>query len=173
MYFAKTAHVNIDPTELMQNLITLYFDHNYESIDKLLKIDKSKYPSNDALLNKYYNKGMIFCDDDNPLTQIRIYVDEEIKYPLNTLLMVSSNSIDEKGFIDLIVNIWIKNVNLTGLLETDYIPKIVGKETYIQLKVGKKSWNDLTITCKNKGILLKTGFKMLVLSYLDEICYIE
>jgi len=65
----------------------------------------------------------------------------------------------------------VKNVHLTGLLESNNIPKMVGKETYIQLKVGERCWNDLTKACKNKHILVKIGFKMLILNYLDEINY--
>lgn len=167
MYFTKNEDVKIDLTEMLQNLIALYFDHNYESISEILKIKNDKKSSNNIPLNRYYNKGMIFCEDDNPLIKVRVNVDKETKYILNTLLMVSSNSIDEKNFTDLIVDRWIKNVSNTGLLRYDNIPETVGKETYIQLKIGKKTWNNLTIACKNKDILLKEGFKIAILTFIE------
>jgi len=170
MYFTKDiSNINTDITEVLQNLISLYFEHDYEGICKILKINKDKYSNIKS--NKYYdNKGLTFCDDDNPLIFRRIYVDDEIKRTLNSLLMVINNSVEEKDFIDLIINKWIKKVNVYGLPEPNSIPKIIGKETYIQLKVGKKSWNDMSMACKNKDILMKTGFKMMLLSYLDELC---
>ncbi len=168
MYFAKQID-NIDSSEIIQHLILLYFSHDYESICKVLKLEyNSDYSKNDKLY-KYHNNGMVFLEDENPVTLQRIYVDQETKYILDTLLMVTSNYINEKIFIDLIIDNWLKKVHLTGLLEPTDIPTIVGKKTYIQLKVGNVSWNDFTKACKNKGILTKTGFKMLVLKYLDEI----
>ena len=170
MYFAKQI-IDVDLTEIIQHLIFLYFDHNYESISEILKIKNDKKSSNNIPLNRYYNKGMVFCEDDNPLIKVRINVDEEIKYPLNTLLMISSNSIDEKNFISLIIDRWIESTKTYGLLDRNKIPKIIGKESYIQLKVGKRSWGDLSKACENKNITMKTGFKMSVLKYLNEICY--
>jgi len=167
MYFVKNEDVKIDPTELMQNLIELYFDHNYEGISKILKIENSNRRKNNISSDVCYKKGMVFCEDDNPPTQVRIYVDNETKYILNTLQMISSNLIDEKKFTDVIIDRWIKNVGRTGLLRYDNIPETIGKETYVQLKVGKKSWNNLTIVCKNKGVLLKEGFKIAILNFIN------
>lgn len=171
MYFMKNADINVDPTEMLQTLITLYFDHKYNTISQILKLEKGKNLSNNISSNKYYNKGMKFCEDENPPIQVRIYVDDEIKYPLDTLLMISSNSIDEKDFISLIINKWIDFTKTYGLMNKNKIPKIVGKESYIQLKVGSRTWDNLTKSCRNKGILMKNGFKMAVLEYLNEICY--
>jgi len=170
MYFAKNEDVKIDLTEMLQNLIALYFDHNYESISEILKIENDKKSSNNIPLNRYYNKGMVFCEDDNPLITVRINVDEEIKYPLNTLLMISSNLIDEKKFISLIINKWIEKFKVYGILNNNKITNIIGKERYIQLNVGKNSWENLSKACKNKNITLKVGFKMVVLEYINEIC---
>ena len=167
MYFAKQIN-NIDYTELVQHLISLYFDHDYESICKILSLEicDKNYEST----YKYHDTKMIFLKDENYVTVQRIYVDQETKYILNTLLMVTSNSVNEKSFLDLIINRWIKNVHLIGLLNDNVIqPEIIGKETYVQLKVGKKCWEDLSKSCKNKNILLKIGFKMSLLNYLDEI----
>jgi len=169
MYFAQKTE-NIDYTEFIQHLISLYFDHKYDDISEVLKIENDDNNRNNIPSDRYYKKGMIFCEDENPLTIIRINVDEEIKYPLNTLLMISSNSIDEKEFISLIIDRWIESTKTYGLLDKNKIPKIVGKESYIQLKVGNITWNDFSKSCKNKGILIKNGFKMSLLKYLHEIC---
>lgn len=169
MYFVKNSNVNVDPTEILQNLITLYFDHEYDSICKILKIEKSNDNKNNIPSDRYYKKGMTFCEDENPLIQVRINVDDEIKYPLNTLLMISSNLIDEKEFTSLIVDRWIKSTKTYGLMDRNKITKIIGKESYIQLKIGSRTWYDLSKSCKNKGILMKNGFKMSVLDYLNEI----
>jgi len=170
MYFVKNVDIKIDLTEVLQNLITLYFDHRYDNICKILKIEKNYNHQSNIPLDRYYNKGMMFCEDDNPLIKVRINVDEEIKYPLNTLLMISSNLIDEKEFISLIIDRWIESTKTYGLLDKNKIPKIIGKESYIQLKVGNRTWDDLSKSCRNKGILMKNGFKMSVLEYLNEIC---
>ncbi len=167
MYFAKNEDVKIDSSEVLQNLITLYFDHDYDSISNILKIENYKKYTNNIISNRYYSKRMVFCEDDNPLIQVRIHVDKETKYILNTLQMISSNLIDEKKFTDLIIDRWIKNVGGTGLLRYDNIPKTIGKEKYVQLKVGKKSWNDLTLVCKNKDILIKEGFKIAILTFIN------
>jgi len=170
MYFAQQTE-NIDYTEFIQHLISLYFDHKYDDISEVLKIEHNPdYKKNNKPVYKYCDHGMIFLENNNPITLQRIYVDKETKYILNTLLMVTSNSVNEKSFLDLIINKWIKNIHLTGLLENNIItPKIIGKETYVQLKVGKKCWEDLSKACKNKSILMKIGFKMSLLSYLNEI----
>lgn len=169
MYFAKQIN-KVDSTEIVQHLILLYFSHDYENICKILNLEHdSNYNKKDESTYKYCNNGMTFLKDENPVTIQRIYVDQETKYILDTLLMITSNSINEKILIDLTIDNWLKNVHLTGRLESDNIPTIIGKETYIQLKVGNRCWNDLTKACKNKGILIKIGFKMLLLNYLDEI----
>lgn len=167
MYFVKDVNTNVNPTELLQNLITLYFDRDYDTIYQILKLEKNENHPNNIPSDKYYSKEMVFCKDENPLIQVRIHVDEETRYILNTLLMVSSNLIDEKELINLIIYRWIKSVGVIGLLKYDNIPKIVGKETYSQLKVGKESWNTLTMACKNKGISLKKGIKIAILNFIN------
>ncbi len=171
MYFVKNVDIKVDLTEVLQNLITLYFDRNYDGISKILKIEESIKHQNNTPSDVYYKRGMVFCEDENPPIQVRIHVDEETKHPLNTLLMVSPNSINEKEFISLIIDRWIESTKTYGLLDKNKIPKIVGKESYIQLKVGNRTWNDLSKSCKNKGILMKNGFKMSVLKYLNEISF--
>jgi len=171
MYFTQKIE-NLDYTEFIQHLILLYFNHDYENICKILKLEyNNNYNKKNDITYKYQNTGMMFLESENSITLQRIYVDKETKYILDTLLMVTSNSMNEKTFIDLIIDNWLKNVHITGILESNYIPEIVGKETYIQLKVGEKCWKDLTKSCKNKGILIKTGFKMSLLNYLNEISY--
>ncbi len=168
MYFVENVDVKVDPTKILQNLITLYFNHDYDSICKILKIEKSKNHRDNIPSDKYYKRGMIFCGDENPRIQARVRVDDETKYALNTILMVSSNSIDEKGMIDIIIDKWIKNVQIVGLLKSNYIPEIVGEETHIKLEVSKNKWNDLLLSCRNKGIPLKIGFKMAISNFLIE-----
>ena len=172
MYFIKNTQCkNVDLEEIIQTLILLHFKHDHEKICKILNLEHNPdYKKNNESVYKYCDHGMIFLENNNPITLQRIYVDKETKYILNTLLMVTSNSVNEKSFLDLIINKWIKNIHLTGLLENNIItPKIIGKETYVQLKVGKKCWEDLSKACKNKSILMKIGFKMSLLSYLNEI----
>jgi len=156
MYFVENVDVKVDPTEILQNLITLYFDRDYDSICKILKIEDKKCSDN-IPSDKYYKKGMIFCDNDNPPIQVRIHVDEETKQIFNTLSMVSSKSITEKELTDIIIDRWIN----------DNIPKIVGKESYIRLKVGEKTWNTLIIACKNKDITSKIALKIAVLNFIN------
>ena len=170
MYFVENVDVKVDPTEILQNLITLYFDREYNIINKILKLEKNNKYEENVPSDRYYKKGMTFCDDENPSIQVRIDVDEEIKYPLNTLLMISSDSIDEKDFISLIVDRWIELTKTYGLMDRNEIPKIVGKESYIQLKIGNRTWNNLSKSCRNKGILMKNGFKLSLQYYLNDIC---
>ena len=169
MYFVENADVKVDPTELLQNLITLYFEHDYDSICKILKIEKYSYHQENVPSDRYYKKGMVFCEDKNHQIQARLHVDEETKYALNTLLMISSNSINEKIMIDLIIDKWTKNVDVIGLLKSNNTPEIVGEKTYIKIKVGKEKWNDLVKSCKNKGISLKIGFKMAMSNFFNQI----
>ncbi len=169
MYFAKNVDVKVDPTELLQNLITLYFDHDYDSICKILKIEKSNNHKNNIPSDKYYKKGMTFCEDKNHPIQVRIYVDEEIRQSLNTLLLISSNLIDEKIMTDLIINKWINKVGVVGMLKNNNTTELVGNKTYIRLNVGKEKWNDFLTTCKNKGIPVKIGFKMALLNFFNQL----
>jgi len=170
MYFVENVDVKLDPTEILQKLITLYFDREYDTINKILKLEKDNTHKRNVPSDIYYKKGMTFCDDENPLIIVRIDVDEEIKYPLNTLLMISSDSINEKDFISIIIDRWIETTKTNGLMNKNKIPKIVGKESYIQLKVGNVTWNNLSKSCRNKGILMKNGFKLSLQHYLNDIC---
>ena len=167
MYFVKNVDIKIDPIELLQSLITLYFDRKYDTIYQILRLEESNNHRDNVPSDKYYKKEMLFCKDENPQIQVRIYVDKETKYILNTLLMVTSNLMDEKEFMDIIINRWIKDVKVTGSLKYDNIPEIVGKEIYSQLKVGKEIWNNLVMMCKNKGILLKEGLKIAILTFVN------
>jgi len=99
MYFAQQID-KIDSTEIIQHLILLYFSHDYENICKILKLEyNSKCDKN---VYKYNDNRMTFLKDENPITIQRIYVDQETKYILNTLLMITLNYINEKTLIDLI-----------------------------------------------------------------------
>ncbi len=167
MYFVKNVDVKVDPTETLEHLVELYFNDDYDEICKILKIEKSNNHQDNIPSDKYYKKGMIFYDNDNPPVQVRIHVDEETKQILNTLSMVSSKSITERELIDIIIDRWIKSVSVTGLLKYDNIPKIVGKESYIQLNVGKKNWNTLIMTCKNKDITSKIALKIATLNFIN------
>ena len=155
---------------ILQHLTKLYFDHKYEDICKILKIEhNSNYNNNEPVYKYNKNEGMIFYKNENPIIYTRVYVDKEAKYILKTLLMVTFNSVDEKNIIYLIINKWLKNVHLTGFLEQESIPKIIGKESYIQLKVSKKCWDDMSKACKNKGVSIKIGFKMAIINYFNEL----
>jgi len=170
MYFIKNTQCkNVDLEEIIQTLILLHFKHDHEKICKILNLEHNPdYKKNNVPVYKFSAHGMIFLEDDNPITLQRIYVDKETKYILNTLQMVSLNIIDENRFTDVIINRWIKTVGKTGLLKYDKtLIKIVGKESYIQLKVGKQTWDDLLHVCKNKDILLKEGFKIAVLNFIN------
>ncbi len=118
---------------------------------------------------KYDNKGIVFSEDDNPLTTVRVYVDSETKNILDTLEMVTYNIIDEKSLTDIIIEKWIKKVNTFGMLNPEDIVENEGKETFIKLDVGERNWKNLSKACRNKCIHLKNGLKMSILNYIDEI----
>lgn len=156
---------NIENT--LQNLVELYFERDYKSISKILHINTNLDEEKPVYKYNKNESGMIFYDNDNPTIYPRVYVDKETKYLLKTMLMVTSGLTDEKNIINLIINRWIKNVYLIGLLNRYEIPKIVGKESYIQVKVSKGCWNNMSNVCKNKGISIKVGFKIAVLYFID------
>ncbi len=157
---------------ILQNLIELYFDHKYESICNILKIEHNlDYTNNNKPVYKYdKNEGMIFYKNKNPLIDKRVKVDEETKYILGTLLMITSNLMSKKDIIDLVIDKWIKNVHLTGLLNHNEILNVVGNETRIHIEVSKNSWDNLSKACKNKNISIKTGLKTSLMNYFREIC---
>jgi hypothetical protein len=166
------SNTNIE--NILQNLIELYFDHKYKDICAILKIEYNpNHNKNDEPVYKYdkSEEGMIFYNNENPTIHARVYVNKDVKYILNTLLMTTSNLVNEKDIIDLIINKWIKNVHITGLLDSNIILNSKDEdEIRIQVKVSKNSWNNLTKACKNKNILVKTGFRMSIFNYLEEIC---
>lgn len=180
MEFIDNDINNTDFTDTIQNLITLYFNRDYETICKLLNLEYNlSYKQNKELDKeleeerksyKYERKErMIFSTDENSQVSVRVYVDEETKFLLNSLLMITSNSIDEMELINSIIQDWIFNVNVIGRLKPNSIPITVGKETFISIKVGKQRWNDLIMSCNNKCIIVKDGFKMALISYLTEV----
>jgi hypothetical protein len=157
-----------DITVILQNLITLYFNKDYESVCKMLGITYNsdyKQFKNEAS-KKYYNNGMEFVNEDNPSIFVRLYVDNETKIILDTLSMVTNKSIDEKSLNDLMIERWIDKVHVEGILKKEDIIKNVGKETEIKLEVGKNTWKCLSKACRNKNIYMKEGFKMSVIKYL-------
>ncbi len=162
---------NINLESILQNLTELYFDRKYKNICSILKIEHNLNYVGDELTYKYNKSesGMIFYNNENPMIYTRVYIDKETKYILNTLLMVTSSSINEKEMLDLIINKWLKTIHLINMLDEESIPKIIGKESYIQVKVSKKCWDDMLRVCKNKGISVKVGFKLAITDYLNEI----
>lgn len=177
MYFTQQTD-DIDYTELVQHLITLYFDHNYESICKILKIkyepnkeqclDKRRYKLNDIPVNKYQNKGMFFLKDENPITVQIVTIDEETNFLLNTLLMITSNVITESDYINFIIENWIKGSVVKSKFEVENL-FTVGNCSRHTIEVGKSSWNSLLKICKNNRIAIKNGFKMTIIQYFNEI----
>lgn len=181
MDFVKNIN-DVDYTETIQNLITLYFEHNYEDICKILNvkynpdykscIDEKRYNINNVPVNKYYNNGMIFYSDKNPVTLQRVKIDEETTYLLNTLLMTTTHIIDESDLINLIIEKWVEQSALktvSKIKEETINIFTVGECTRSSIEVGKESWNSLIKICRNNRIALRNGFKMSLLSYFNEI----
>ena len=177
MYFAQQIN-DIDLTETIQHLITLHFDHDYESICKILKIkyefinephlDERRYKLNNIPVYKYYNKGMTFLKDENPVTIQRVKVDTETNYLLNVLLMTTTYIIEESDIINLVIEKWIEGNVLKNKLEIKNI-FTVGECTRPSIEVGQTTWNSLVKICKNNGISIKNGFKMSIISYFNEL----
>lgn len=177
MYFAKQI-IDVDLTEIIQHLITLYFDHNYVNIYKILKmkyepenepsIDERRYRLNDIPVNKYYKSGMVFIKDENPVIIQRVKIDEETNFLLNTLLMITSNIINESEIINIIIENWIKGSFVKKKFEVENI-FTVGKCSRFSIEVGQSSWNSLLKMCKNNRISIKNGFKMSIKQYFNEI----
>ena len=162
---------NSNIENVLQKLTELYFNNKHNNICYILKLQQQL---NHTHANYKYNKeneGMIFSVDENPLIDTRIVVDEETRYILNTLLMITSNLVNEGDVTNLMIEKWLKNHTI-GLIDKKDIPKTIGDEYRIHLKVSKKCWDKLTKSCKNKNILVKDGFKMTLLDYLEEI-YID
>lgn len=168
MYFAKQI-IDVDLTEIIQQLITLHFRHDYESICKILKIEKDKYcynNPNDIPFNKYYNKGMKFIDNNNSTIKIRILMDQETKYIYNTLLMITSNIIYERNLVDSIINKWREKYSMNRFNNSDIIS--VGEYTKSQIEVGEKNWKDLLLLSKIANLNIKCLFKIAILSYIND-----
>jgi len=161
-----------DITDILQNLITLYFKKDYKSICKILEITynpKYNHKNSVNFINNYYDNGMEFVVDDNPLKRARVYIDDETKIILDTLYMVTYNSIDKRVLIDTIIKKWIDKIYVNFTINRKDVIETVGKETRIVLEVGDRTWNNLSITCNNKCINIKEGFKMSIFNYLNEI----
>ncbi len=178
MYFAQQKDDDIDYTELIQHLISLHFDHKYETICKILKIkyepeheqylDERRYKLNSIPVNKYYNKGMMFIKDENPITTQKVKMDEETDFLLNTLLIVTSNVTTESDLINLIIENWTKGSVVKNKLEVENTFTI-GKCSRSLIEVGQTSFNSLLKMCKNNRISIKNGFKMSIIQYFNEI----
>ncbi len=177
MYFAQQIY-DIDYTDLVQHLISLHFNHDYENICKILKIkyepnreqqlDEHRYNINNLPLNKYYNKGMIFLEDENPVVIQRVNMDKETSYFLNILLLTSSKMIKESCFINLIIEKWASGNFVKSKSEAKNV-FTVGDCSRISIEVGQKSWSFLLKMCTNNRISLKDGFKMSIMQYFNEI----
>ena len=171
MYFVKDVDVKVDLIETLEHLIELYFNNDIESICKILKIEHNLNYNKDEESTYKYNKqhGMIFCKEDTSI-QIRVHVDEETRNILNTILVASSDIINEKIMIDTIIDKWLKKVGVTGKLKNcDILQVNEDNNTYAQLTVDEKIWDKLLLSCKNKNIPVKKGFKMSLFNYLQEI----
>ena len=178
MYFAKQIS-DIDYTELVQHLISLYFDHDYEGICKILKIkyeleheqciDERRYNLNKIPANRlFYHRGMIFIKDENPVVIKRVKIDEETDFLLNTLLMITSNIITESEMINMIIEDWTKGSFVKNKIEV-MNTFTVGKYSRSSIEVGQRSWDSLLKMCKNNRIATKNGFKMSIIQYFNEI----
>jgi len=162
--------INIKNT--LQYLIKLYFSHEHKKICDVLKIEHNPDHNNDPI-NKYKEEdGMVFYNNKNPMIYTRVYVDNETKYILNTLIMVTSNSTNEKDIIDYVINKWLGNIHQTEVLKYNSLSKIDENKSRVQLKISKRTQEDLMKACKSKGIPVKIGFKMSLLNYMNEICII-
>ena len=169
--------IEYDFTNIIQNLMSLYFKRDYETLCNILKIEHDcncKYGvlnKSDSPIVKYeqQNQEMIFYDDENFPVVMRPFVDEESRQLINTLLMVTSNSIPENKLIDSILEKWLINVHIIGPIDYEIVPKIIGKETRMYFNASKKVRDNFSRACKNKGISPKAGFKMALLSYYIEI----
>lgn len=178
MYFAQQID-DVDYTNLVQHLISLYFEHDYENICKILNIeyntaneqqlDESRYKEYNIPSNKYYKNGMIFLEDVNPVITKTVKIDEETNYLLSTLLTITSNVTKESNFINQIVDNWTKECILKDKYEVMNV-FTVGRSTRVLVKVGQTSWNLFIKTCKNNRIVIQNGFKMAIQHYLNDIC---
>lgn len=152
---------------LLQDLITLYFKRDNESICNILGIeynpdyksviDEDRYLFTDGR----YSNEMAFISDENPSIDIRIYIDIETKHVIDTLLMVTSRVIDDRNLMDCIIKNWIENT----FTKTSKAVQ-VGECTKGKLRVGERSWNNLLEVCKVRKLNAKDGFKTAVLAFL-------
>ncbi len=157
-------------SNILLDLITLYLNRDYEKLCKILDIEYNpNYDCDNDVIRKYYNEGMIFTNDDNPLKIVRVYADEETKKILNTISMVIYNSIDEKTMNDLIINKWIEKFAVIGRMNKEDIIRTDENVEYVRFGVGEKTWRDLSVSCRNKSIYIKDGLKMAVMNYINEI----
>ena len=171
MYFVENVDIKVDITKLLEHLVELHFDRDYDIICKILKIERDLNYNKDEESTYKYNKqyGMIFCKEDTAI-QVRIHIDEETRNALNTILIASSDIINEKNMIDIIIDKWLKKVGVTGKIEDcDTIQFNKDNNTYTQLRVGKKIWDKLLLSCKNKNISVKEGFKISLFNYLQNL----
>ncbi len=177
MYFAQQIY-DVDYTELVQHLIELHFNNEYEDICKILKIkyeptkeqslDERRYRLDKIPVNKYQNKGMFFLKDENPITIQIVTIDEETNFLLNTLLMITSNVITESDYINFIIENWVKGSVVKSKFEVENL-FTVGNCSRHTIEVGQSSWNSLLKICKNNRIAIKNGFKMTIIQYFNEI----
>lgn len=172
MYFVNADPIKIDINDLLEYLIELHFNNDYDKICKIMKIKYNPNYYKDDKIPYIYEKHnkMTFCNDENLPLHVRIYVDDETRNNLNVLLTASSNIINEKIMIDMIIKKWMDKVGVIGKLKTDKIIEVnESNETYIQLTVGKIIWDKFTVSCKNKNITTKKGFKIALFNYLYEL----
>lgn len=152
--------------DLLQNLITLYFKGDNESICDVLGIeynpdyksiiDEDRYHFADGR----YSNEMTFIEDRNPSVYTRIHIDEETKYILDTLLMVTSRAIDDRDLMGLIIKNWTENI----CTKTSKAVQ-VGECVKGQIRVGENSWNNLLEVCKIRKLSAKDGFKTAILAF--------
>lgn len=155
-------------TDLLQKLLGLYTEGDYESIRKILKA----YNNLDNPVNRYYKEDtseMIFCYD--VILDVRVAIDEETKQIIDSLTMIAHEgyTLSEIDLIQLITNNWIKSAPLMNVSEISKFTIDNNSKRQVHIKITEMCWNNFVKLCKKKGIKVEHGFKSAVYCFMDTL----
>ncbi len=155
----------------LQNLLSMYSRDDFVGISKMLNIG-SEALKIELPMNRYED-GMQYLPNNNKCSIVRVHVNANTEWCVDTLLITTTYIIDEKNLMDLIIKRWVGlSFDIKSIVKNneknDKNESFNENFKYIHIKVGEKSWNSLLKRCKNYGILVRDGFGLAVESFLKK-----
>lgn len=191
MRFLSIDNINNKYIRILQHLLTLHSDEDYQKIMDILGIKEDIYEitarTNDKIVNKYYlDKGMIFLDSE-PIVIPRIFVDNFVDKIIDSIFVITENIISNQKIFKIILDRFITNspkdyleidkldldknnsTNSKQISSLDKLDLDKNNRTYKSIRIYENSWNKFKMICKTSNLNVEDAFKYAIYDYLDSL----